>query len=422
MATKLDSSWQKLFDKYKILEEVKEKGFYIITADQIREFREPRLMTKFDHNEDLPILFKESKLSIMPISRNEYYISHNKMFSRLDEKTFDVESFPLPYYIESITKDNITSEAIALNCSYLTGMISDFVEDTNVFPTVSGKMSSRQFSYQIENLLTKKLDTINVNNSMIEIDGAYEGNNYLTIVEAKQTLCDNFLIRQLYYPYRVWKNRVEKDIKLVYFVYSNDVFSFFEYRFKDFNNYNSLELVKQKNYTLEDLTITTQDILDILNSSKTINEPEVPFPQADSFNRVINMCNYLKDDNKTKEDITIDYAFDRRQADYYTNAGKYLGLFENKGVNVYTTPLCKRILKMNYKQRQLYFVKLILEHEIFKWALIKRFSTGEQLDKTEVISQMKLSNLYHVIKDDTYGRRASTIISWIEWIISLIQE
>ena len=227
MATKLDSSWQKLFDKYKILEEVEEKGFYIITAEQIREFREPRLMTKFDHNEDLPILFKESKLSIMPISRSEYYISHNKMFSRLDEKTFDVESFPLPYYIESITKDNITSEAIALNCSYLTGMISDFVEDTNVFPTVSGKMSSRQFSYQIENLLTKKLDTINVNNSMIEIDGAYEGNNYLTIVEAKQTLCDNFLIRQLYYPYRVWKNRVEKDIKLVYFVYSNDVFSFF---------------------------------------------------------------------------------------------------------------------------------------------------------------------------------------------------
>lgn len=214
MATKLDSSWQKLFDKYNILEEVEEKGFYIISADQIREFREPRLMTKFDHNEDLPILFKESNLSIMPISRSEYYISHNKMFFHLEEKTFDVESFLLPNYIESITKENITSEAIALNCSYLTGMISDFVEDTNVFPTVSGKMSSRKFSYQIENLLTKKFDTINVNNSMIEIDGAYEGNNYLTIVEAKQTLCDNFLIRQLYYPYRVWKNRVEKKYQI----------------------------------------------------------------------------------------------------------------------------------------------------------------------------------------------------------------
>ncbi len=422
MTTKLDLSWKKLFDKYNILEEVEEKGFYIITADQIREFREPRLMTKFDHNEDLPILFKESNLSIMPISRSEYYISHNKMFSHLDEKTFDVESFPLPNYIESITKENITSEAIALNCSYLTGMISDFVEDTNVFPTVSGKMSSRKFSYQIENLLTKKFDTINVNNSMIEIDGAYEGNNYLTIVEAKQTLCDNFLIRQLYYPYRVWKNRIKKNIKLVYFVYSNDIFSFFEYKFKDFNNYNSLELVKQKNYTLEDLTITSQDILDILNDIQIVQEPKVPFPQADSFNRIINMCNYLNDDSKSKEDITIDYAFDRRQADYYTNAGKYLGLFENIGVHVYTTPLCKKILKMSYKQRQLSFVKLVLKHEIFKWALNKRITTAKPLNKNEIIAQMKESNLYNVTKNDTYVRRSSTIIRWIEWIMSLIKK
>lgn len=165
---------------------------------------------------------------------------------------------------------------------------------------------------------------------MIEIDGAYEGNKYLTIIEAKQTLCDNFLIRQLYYPYRVWKNRVGKEIKLIYFVYSNSVFSFFEYCFEDENNYNSLKLLRQKNYTLEDLTITTADIQNILDNTLVKKEPEVPFPQADSFNRVINMCEFLNDDDKTKDDITVAYEFDRRQSDYYSNAGKYLGLFENK--------------------------------------------------------------------------------------------
>ena len=65
MATKLDGAWQKLFDKYNIQDEIDKKGYYIITANQIREFREPRLMTKFDHNEDLPIIFKEANCLVV---------------------------------------------------------------------------------------------------------------------------------------------------------------------------------------------------------------------------------------------------------------------------------------------------------------------------------------------------------------------
>lgn len=422
MVTKLDGAWQKLFDKYNIYEAVEKDGYYIITADQIREFREPRLMTKFDHNEDLPIIFKEAKLSIMPVSRNKYRISNNEMFSELKETTFEVDSFPLPEYIESITPDSITSEAIALNCPYLTGMIADFIGDDDIYPTVSGKMSSKTFSFNIENVLTKRLDKIDVENSMIEIDGAYEGTKYLTIVEAKQTLADNFLIRQLYYPFRVWKNRVVKDIKLVYFVYSNSVFHFFEYIFEDEQNYNSIRLVKQKNYTLEDLTITTQDILDILNTVKILDEPEIPFPQADSFNRVINMCEYFSSGEKEKQDITVEYSFTGRQTDYYTNAGRYIGLFENDRGHVNLSQIGKNILKLDYKKRQLKYVELILSHKIFNWALNERFATGELLRKQQLVEEMKKCNLYHIDSVETYKRRASTIISWIEWIIALIQE
>lgn len=422
MATKLDGAWQKLFDKYNIQDEIDKKGYYIITANQIREFREPRLMTKFDHNEDLPIIFKEAKLSIFPISRTEYRISNNEMFSELKEITYDVSSFPLPEFIESITLGTITSEAIALNCSYITGMIADFVGDDEIYPTVSGKMSSKVFSFNIKNVLTKQIDSIKVKNSMIEIDGAYEGKKYLTIIEAKQTLCDNFLIRQLYYPFRVWKNRVQKDLKLVYFVYSNSIFHFFEYVFDDENDYNSIRLVKQKNYTLEDLTITTLDIQNILDNVTIVDEPSIPFPQADSFNRVINMCEYFSTGEKDKNDITVEYSFTDRQTDYYTNAGKYLGLFKNDNSCVSLSELSKEILKMDYKQRQLKYVELILSHKIFNWALKQRFESGSILTKEIVVEEMKKSNLYHINSDETYRRRASTIISWIDWIIALIQE
>ena len=44
----IEEKWEALFEKYRIREEVDAHGCFSITADQIREFKEPRLMTKFD--------------------------------------------------------------------------------------------------------------------------------------------------------------------------------------------------------------------------------------------------------------------------------------------------------------------------------------------------------------------------------------
>jgi len=53
-----DDAWECLFAKYNILEKIDSKGQYTISADQIREFREPRLMTKFDHKVNLATVYK----------------------------------------------------------------------------------------------------------------------------------------------------------------------------------------------------------------------------------------------------------------------------------------------------------------------------------------------------------------------------
>lgn len=56
-----DTAWESLFDKYHILTEIEQNGQFIISANQIKEFREPRLMTKFDHKAlCLKIVFKIS--------------------------------------------------------------------------------------------------------------------------------------------------------------------------------------------------------------------------------------------------------------------------------------------------------------------------------------------------------------------------
>ena len=49
----IDDKWKLLFDRYDIEKKVSESGPFYITADQIREYKEPRLMTKFDTRESL---------------------------------------------------------------------------------------------------------------------------------------------------------------------------------------------------------------------------------------------------------------------------------------------------------------------------------------------------------------------------------
>ena len=195
MATKIDNAWQKLFDKYKILDEIKQNQKFEITADQIKEFREPRLMTKFDSSNDLPKLFEENNLSILPISSNKYVISSNKIFEKIQIDSKNCVQFSMPDYIESIKVKDITSEAIALNCAYICGILTDFIDDENLVPTVSGKMGSNYFAFNIDNKISGNKDMVLVENSRIEIDGAYEGLKYLTIIEAKRKITDDFIIR-----------------------------------------------------------------------------------------------------------------------------------------------------------------------------------------------------------------------------------
>lgn len=67
--SKNNTAWIKLFTKYNILDRVTADGLYEIKSSEINEFREARLMTKFDFKSQLPEIFSNNNLSILPISR-----------------------------------------------------------------------------------------------------------------------------------------------------------------------------------------------------------------------------------------------------------------------------------------------------------------------------------------------------------------
>lgn len=49
-----NEAWKKLLEKYPVADQVEKTGYYKMTADQIREYREPRLMAKWDSSDSLP--------------------------------------------------------------------------------------------------------------------------------------------------------------------------------------------------------------------------------------------------------------------------------------------------------------------------------------------------------------------------------
>lgn len=433
---KNDEAWNSLFKKYNILSCLENEDHrFVITADDVREFREPRLMAKFDHASSLPSIFADNNLSILPISRGEYVIAPYDTFHSLenDYSSNRIIQLSLPDNLQSITNDisSVISESIALNIASAAGILSDFFEircseNNFLIPTVSGRMGSGSFSFYIKNIKNGSNNTINVNNAQIEIDAAYESCEFLAIFEAKRNLYDDFIIRQLYYPYRVWKDKITKDIKPIFLTYSNGIFHLREYSFEDPLNYNSIKLIKEKRYSLESNSISSQDIQEILSTVSIVPEPCLPFPQADSFERVINICELAKEQPLSKDQITNQYVFDPRQTDYYSNAALYLGLL----TKIETDDSCslfalsdkgKTIMQSTFKSRQLGFCKLILSHKAFRDTLDLYFNkTGTLPSREEVISIMQNSNLYNISSSETFSRRAATIQSWIKWIVGLI--
>ena len=383
-------------------------------------------MAKFDHSVNLPDIFRDNHLSILPISRSKYVIGKfDTHFEVKYNSEIEVIPFEFPPGIESIDYTNLSSESPALHCALNIGIIDDLLGEKTAY-TVSGRMSTESFDFNIINSFSKKPYSIKVKNSQCEIDAGFESNNYFVLIEAKNYAIDDFLIRQLYYPYRLWSKKMAKKVIPVLMTYSNDIFSFFIYEFSKEENYNSLKLREQKNYTIAPEEIQSRDVDRIFNNIQVIAEPDVPLPQADKFERVVDLLSLLLQRDLTKDDITENYEFDRRQTDYYTNAGLYIGLIENykdsltQKVTFRLTSEGRSILHKKPKLKYLDLINKILERQVFYLVFELTLKQGG-IPPEDAICKI-ISENRPDINDTTIKRRYFTVQGWIYWIWNQIQD
>ena len=132
----------------------------------------------------------------------------------------------------------------------------------------------------------------------------------------------------------------------------------------------------------------------------------------------------IKEDAKSINELSEAIGFATRQGDYYYNAARYLGLAKKCKdadgiVRVRLSELGISVMKLPYKERQLKYIKLMFEHEIFRVTFFASTVSAKIVDKNFICEKMIELNL---CGPSLVGRRASTVMGWLKWIFSIINE
>lgn len=142
-------------------------------------------------------------------------------------------------------------------------------------------------------------------------------------------------------------------------------------------------------------------------------DKNIPFPQADDFNKVISLLNIENESNlknKNKISLLFDGIADR-QVQYYLSACMYLGFVDEKKE---FTLLGKKLRKLSRTEQEIELAQIMVSHDVFGHVYFLEKRLGTKLDRSDVIELLKTYVSFE--SEEMYKRRSQTIIKWIEWI------
>ena len=360
--------------------------------------------------------FQRLQLGIVPVSRSEYLVGRFNLYEQFPRtQRGEVRTLELPAGLDTLSLEGVSSEAVALNGASASGMLEDFLGCGLLQATVAGRMSTRGIEVRLPDLGVD----VAVDRAQMEIDGGFESLEHLVLVEAKNHLSDDFNIRQLYFPYRRFQQRLAKDVVPVYLVYSNGIFHLYRYEFRDPADFRSIALVDSARYALSASTLDAQAALDIVRAVEPEPEPAVPFPQANSFERVVNLLELIALQPLSKAEITQRYDFDPRQADYYANAARYLGLAEPVEEAWEPTEHGRRVIEQPQRDaRNAALIRALAARRVFREVLELSLARGAVASTAEICAAMEGLGLSLA----TSRRRASTVARWTQWVLDTVAE
>ncbi|EHQ60330.1 hypothetical protein PDENDC454_20692 [Paenibacillus dendritiformis C454] len=380
------------------MHQVNANGYFDITSQQINGLEpgvQARLQCKFDSSGELSPCFARHGLGILPVSNGHYTIARFPIFHPLE----DIEKLPVhrAYWrfpaFETVQADgsSSTSEANALHTAHMSDMLHRFRGLEPAEPlelTFSGRMRSPAFSFHVGSYP----HPLQVERSQqMEIDAGFESNREILILEAKNSIPQDFCVRQLYYPYRALRSRPQltKPVIPIYFLYSDGVYYLFEYSFRDPMRYDSIALVRAGAYRIEG-GLSKERVLAIAEATPAGAEPEgVPFPQANSFERIINLLELLAETCRTPE-----------------------------GTAVRLTGEGRALMQLTVQERHEALLRKLFARPAIRDILLASLTRGEPIPELDAMNMMHRHGIE--LNPSTQHRRAQSILAWYGWLVRLM--
>lgn len=402
MASRFHTAWDHLFaqKQFDTTQDV-----HYITAKEVKAItgEEPRLMAKMDSSKDVPPIFKQYGYFLLPISTSKYAIVRGAGFHKL-------EQLPQPTSFTSRVKFNLTtmhrnsSEMQYLDYSHIAGAIEHVIGRGTLYPSVRGREGSGSFSFRIHNT------ELQVTSAQIEVDLGLEGEDCIVLLEAKSKTPEDFIIRQLYYPYRRFAALApHKTIIPVFFTFdaATKTYNYWVYTFTNTGRYNSLSLVASHSLTIATANpLTPRDIYPTTAIHKAI------VPQANSLDRVLELVFKVKEGMDTAEAVAEYFGFDKRQSSYYRKAAEALGFITFSNNRYYLTDSGHHLTQLDTQQRNLYLARVVTNFELVKISLelLKDKGSLGKDDLHRIVTQ------HSTLSGSTIGRRADSLYAWLKWI------
>ena len=427
--TNLDAAWNALDSEYELIKHIEADGVVELTAEQIHAVREsgkykgvkfePRLLTHFDNRQQQPSLFLDNNVSILPKQRGSYVIgTFNPFVSITDYEKFEtIHIRPVP--LVSATADNRMNEAMGLNYALACGILQDFTGQ-ELKSTIAGRHAAGTWNYGIKS--GKATVKLLAENPQIEVDGGYEGPDSIVLTEAKNNIVQEFCLRQLYFPYRTWLNKVKKPIRCVFVAISGDDYYLVEYVFPDPELFHA-NRIKTLHYIVDANEITETKLIKLFNNAVCKPEPEdIPFPQADNTRTTFDIIEYYGQNAEVdKWDIAKYVGFTDRQSDYFCNSAAYFGFLERNGNGRFTlTPRGKSFCNASTRKRKELFASALFERPVFRDCYQYYLENEVIPDRNATIEIMKRHIKLNT--EGMYTRRSSTVRSWTKWLADITEE
>ena len=249
-----DTSWEKIFKDYDILSHNFETSPFLLSAEQIKKSvqdfkktneKEVRILCMQTKRDDVPAIMRDNNLFLLPIKNGEYVVVKGEGYVDIPEITSEVVLHKRRIIWDVKTSEVGDSEMQHIDYAYIMSITRTFLEDDSLVQTIRGRKYTPQFEFFVGK------QSIQVQSVQTEVDAGYEGKNQVVLIEGKNTDTKDTIIRQLYYPFRQWSEKIpEKKVRNVFFEKRGDEYMLWEYAFTDKMDYNSISLVKSTRYKL----------------------------------------------------------------------------------------------------------------------------------------------------------------------------